>query len=166
MEISKDEALKWISEQDEKVIKMIYNNYSKKVKQEPKKSNIDLSEKAIDKNSNKYKVLLKYVNGILKNIPGKVQITELTEFKDIDREEIIKEVNNKLLADMDKELFKYYSKFHCGYYRKSPNKSLNCLRGMCKEIGLLCSVTKKDMYVKIDEKNYRRTKYLYTIKSG
>ena len=163
MEISKEEALKWISQQDEKTIIKIYKNYYKKDKKVNNELNIDLTEKKIDKNTNKYKILLKYVNGILENVKDAIQISELTEFKNIDREEIIKEENNKLLEDMEKELFKYYSKFECGYYRKSKNKSLNCLRGMCKEIGLIFEPVKKDVYVKINNKSYRRTKYLYSI---
>lgn len=164
MEISRDDALKWIEQLDEKTIKAIYKNYSRKIKKE-KKDAITIPEIDIDKNSSKYKVLLKYVNAILNNIEGKSQISDLTNFKDIDREDIIKEVNKKVLIDMEKDLFKYYNKTNSGFYRKSPNMPLNCLRCMCKELGLLLTFYKKDVYEKVNDKHYRRTKYFYRIKT-
>ena len=37
---------------------------------------------------------------------------------------------------MEKKLFKLFDKKKCGYYSKTDNIVLNCLRGMCKEMGL------------------------------
>lgn len=89
----------------------------------------------IDKNTDKYKVLLKYVNGILQNI-GKQPIDDLTDFKDIDRLDIINHNNILLLNSLTPILFKFFNKKKCGYHRKTKNISLNCLRSMCKDIGL------------------------------
>ena len=55
----------------------------------------------ITKDSEKYKVALKLVNKILVNL-GKDEITDLTDFKDIDREDIIKDVNKKALDGLAK----------------------------------------------------------------
>lgn len=116
-------------------IDILYENMidNKKVQtDEPKKVYVN-----IDKTTDKYKILLKYVNGLLKNM-GKEQIDDLTEFKNIDRLDIIKEKNRQLFNKMAPFLFKHYDKMNCGYYRNkgSPNEPLNCLRGMVKELGL------------------------------
>ena len=84
-----------------------------------------------DKNSDKYKVSLKLVNKILVNI-GKEEIDELTKFVDIDREDIIKDVNMTTLTEMEGEVFQYFDKMKCGYYRKTGSIVLNRLRGMMK----------------------------------
>lgn len=93
-------------------------------------------KKKVDCTIEKYQLLLKYVNRILKNI-GREEIDNLTKFQKIDRLDIIKENNKQLFVDMNENLFKYFNKNNCGYYRnkKSPNIALNCLRGMVKEMG-------------------------------
>lgn len=117
----------------------------------------------IDINSDKYKVLLKFVNNILVNI-GKSKIDELTEFINIDREDIIKDINVKTLKTMEKEIFKYYSKNNCGYYRKSNGFALNCLRGMLKELGLELTYIQKEKSEIVNDKSFKRTHLLYSIK--
>ena len=87
----------------------------------------------VDKNSDKYKVILKLVNKILINLDKK-EITDLTGFIDIDREDIIKDENNKTLVEMEKEIFKFFDKRKTGYYRKSDTLILNCLRGFLKDL--------------------------------
>ena len=117
----------------------------------------------IDKTSDKYRVLLKLVNKILKNIE-KEEINDLTEFINIDRDDIIKDVNIKALKSMSKELFKHYDKYKCGYYRKSVGYVLNCLRGMLKELGFQLTYTRKELGEYVDGKSLRRTHTFYTIK--
>ncbi len=117
----------------------------------------------IDKTSDKYKVALKLVNKILKNI-GKDEIDDLTKFVDIDREDIIKEVNKKALDDMEKEIFALYDKKKCGYYRKTDALVLNCLRGMMKEAGFEFNYEQKDRHEEINGKSFRKTFLLYAIK--
>lgn len=92
-------------------------------------------KKDIDKTTDKYIVLLEFVNGMLKNI-GKDEITDLRDFKDIYREDILKEENKQLLISMQKRLFTHFNKRNSGYYRKGSGWPLNVLRGMCKEIDL------------------------------
>ena len=75
----------------------------------------------IEKDSDKYKVLLKLLNNILINI-DKQEINDITDFKDIDREDIIKDVNLETLCEMEKELFnEHYNKKKCGYYKTKGN---------------------------------------------
>jgi len=89
-----------------------------------------------DKNSDKYKVSLKLVNKILVNI-GKEEIDELTKFVDIDREDIIKEVNMKTLTEMEGELFQHFDKYRFGWYRRGKIKTypLTFLRYLCTDLG-------------------------------
>lgn len=117
----------------------------------------------IDKTSDRYKVLLKFVNNILTNI-GKIKINDLNEFIDIDREDIIKDINITTLKAMEKEIFKYYNKNKCGYYRKSNAFVLNCLRGMLKELGLEMTYIQKERSEYINGKSFKRTHMLYSIK--
>ena len=118
--------------------------------------NIKPNRDHIDKSTKKYKILLKYVNGILKNC-GKDKIDDLTKFKDIDRLDIIKPENNELLDKLAPRLFKHYNKHN--YYRKTKNIVLNCLRGMCKELGFEFRSRKHNRQVK----SIFQTHMLYTI---
>lgn len=104
-----------------------------KPKEEPKKVYIK-----VDKTTTKYKLLLEYVNGILRNM-GKEPVDDLSKFQNIDRLDIIKEENRQLLNKMAPRLFKQFSKDKCGFYRskKSINFPLNVLKGMVKELGLI-----------------------------
>lgn len=117
----------------------------------------------IDINSDKYKVLLKFVNNILANI-GKSKINNLNEFIDIDREDIIKDVNIKMLKNMEDEIFKYYNKHKCGYYRKSDTYVLNCLRGMLKQMNIEISYKQREKSEYINNVSFKRTHTLYSIK--
>ena len=117
----------------------------------------------LEKDSDKYKVALKLINKILKNM-GKEEVDDITKFNDIDREDIIKEVNKKALDAMNNELFKYFNKKDCGYYRKTDAIVLNCLRGMMKEAGYELVKKQKGVCKEIDGKKYERTHMIYSIK--
>ena len=116
----------------------------------------------LDKNSDKYKVALKFINQILTNL-GKEQVDDLTKFVDIDREDIIKDVNKKSLDGMAKELFKHFDKNKSGYYRKTNAIVLNCLRNMMKELGYSLVKKQKGISTKIDGKTYERSHMIYSI---
>jgi len=138
----------------ENQVKSIYNTYVKNIK----KSSTTTPIRVIDTTTDKYKLLLEFANKILKNI-NKDQIYDLTEFKNIDRLDIVREENKVILDKMANRLFKHYDKYKCGYYRKSPNIVFNCMRNMCKDIGL--NMTKKRRN-KIKE-GIVKTHYFYSI---
>ena len=117
----------------------------------------------IEKDSDKYKIALKLLNKILINL-GKEEIDDLTKFIDIDREDIIKDINVKALDELEGELFGYYNKSKCGYYRKTDALVLNCIRGMMKEAGFEFTAKKKEKNEKINGKSYKRSHFLYSIK--
>lgn len=110
----------------------------------------------------KTKVALKFINVILANL-GKPAINSLTEFTDVDREDIIKEVNKKSFDDMQDELFSCFDKKKCGYYRKTDAQVLNCLRSMMKDLGYEMTYDQKDRYEVIDGKSYKRSHSFYSI---
>jgi len=157
--MEKNKIVKLIDGLEDKKLEQLYN-YIKRLNR--KKNSTQIKKKVdrsnIDKTTTKYKLLLKYVNGILKNI-GKEEIDDLTKFKDIDRLDIIKEINLKLLDSMAPTLFKHFDKKGVGYYRKTQGKALNCLRGLCKELGLVLLKRQHNRQVKCIFKSHM----LYSI---
>ena len=131
---------------------LIKNKKVIKVKPKPK-------VKVIDKTTDKYKIALKLVNKILENL-DKDPIDSLTDFKNIDRLDMIKEINNVSFDAISKELFEYFDKTKCGYYRKKDNRVFNCIRGMCKELELNFLSKKKT----IQKDTINKTHYFYSIK--
>lgn len=126
------------------------------------KSDKKVKEK-VDPDSDKYKVVLKFVNRILVNLE-KDEIDELTKFVNIDREDIIKEENKKVLIEMEKDLFKHFNKDKCGFYRKTANGwVLNVLRGMVKEMGYELRAIQKEKNEYINGRSYKRTHQFYSI---
>lgn len=123
----------------------------------------DVKKEKIQKDSEKYKIILKLLNKILKN-NGKDEITDITKFADIDRDDIIKDVNRQALKEMEDDIYKLYDKKKCGYYNKSKGTVLNCLRGMMRDSGFEFNYENKEVYKNIDGKRFRKTLFLYSIK--
>lgn len=116
----------------------------------------------LDKSDEKYKLALKFINNILVNAQ-KSEINDILEFKDINRQQIVTQQNLDMLTNMESEIYKLFDKVKCGFYRKSDNYVINCLRGMIKQIGYKIIVLKKDNRVTIDGVNYRKTFLYYHI---
>lgn len=97
--------------------------------------NIKYSKK--DKTDPKYVILLKLINKILTNI-NRSNITDLTEFKNVDQDDIIRTENIMVYNEMEKEIFKYFDKVECGWYRRNRTKNylLTFLRFACAFVGL------------------------------
>lgn len=118
----------------------------------------------IDKTTKQYQAALKYVNCLL-GLLNKEPITDLTEFKKVDRLDIIKPEHKPTLNELHKDLFKHFDKIKCGYYCKNtPNFTLNILRGLCKQLGLELYRVRKDKWHKINDKSYKRTHMMYFIR--
>ena len=117
-----------------------------------------------DKDTEKYKIALKFVNKILVNI-GKDEIDDLLKFINIDREDIIKDVNKQIVYDMEKELFPLFNKMNSGFYRKdSKSFMLNILRCLMKEMGFFMVYIRKEKSERINNKCLARKHYYYSIK--
>ena len=121
-----------------------------------------MANRIVDKNDPKYVIALQFLNHILTN-NNKPIIQDILNFKDITRDEIIKQENLNKLNEMETELYKHFSKMNCGYYRKTVNYVINFFRGMLKELGYKAVTTKKDKTVTIEGTNYRKSFMIYHI---
>lgn len=143
----------------EEYIKYLYNGKVKSKKKtdvtvkNDKKINIDMS-------TDKYKVVLSFINKILENLK-KDKIHDLRDFKNIDRDDIISDINKKTFDDMKDIIFEHFSKQRCGWYERSKIKNyiLSIIRRMCKDIGLMFKYVKKD----ISNGNYHKSHLFYSI---
>jgi hypothetical protein len=125
-----------------------------------------MDEPIIDQNikhEQKRTILLKFINGILLNIQGDKykEITDLKDFKAINRTLIISKENDECFEKMKDELFKVFDRKAMGYYRRAKLQHyiLTFLRYACADIGLKFSVKKKTVTVKC----YTESHYFYTI---
>lgn len=116
----------------------------------------------VDKDSDKYKVLLKFVNKILTNL-NKAEVDDLTQFINIDRDDIIKDINKDSLVAMEDELFPLFDKSKVGYYRQTDSRALSILRGLVKEAGYDLVRKKKEKSDRFNNYSYRRTHIFYSI---
>jgi len=99
----------------------------------------DEPKKEYDKNDKKYVVLLKVLNKILE-ANGKPPITDIREFRNVSRDDIIKVEGSHELFGLGKEAFGKQGCFDprkCQWFiRKTTNNYiLSFLRGACAEIG-------------------------------
>lgn len=116
----------------------------------------------LDKSDEKYKLALKFINNILVNAQ-KSEINDILEFKDINRQQIVTQQNLDILTNMESEIYKLFDKVKCGFYRKSDNYVINCLRGMIKQIGYKIILEQKDKTVNINGESYRKKYMIYHI---
>ena len=139
-------------------IKLLYNNIKSSKKKAPKKNN---NMDKIDKNSDKYKIALKFVNKILENLKMS-PIDDLTKFKNINRDDIIMDINKQTFTSMEKEIYKYFDKSKCGWYNRKyiENYILTFMRKMCAEFGYEFKWAQKNTQVN----SINTTHILYTIK--
>jgi hypothetical protein len=117
----------------------------------------------MSENQIKYNLILELVNKFLINM-NKSEITDLIEFKDIDREIINNDKNKNIICEMESNIYKYFNKKDCGFYRKSADGFvINCIRGMTKEIGYTVSTKRKTKSKIIDNKSYQSLFPFYSI---
>lgn len=112
----------------------------------------------------KYQVTLKFLNKILANL-GKEEINDITEFKNIDRLDIISDINKDIFDDMKDEILEHFEKTSINYYQRSAvtSYSLTLLKKMVPQIGYVAISTKKDITERVNNIAYRRTHYFYSI---
>ena len=121
-----------------------------------------MADRIVDKNDPKYVIALRFLNHILTN-NNKPLIQDILDFKNITRQEILKEENLNKLNEMETDIYKHFDKMKCGYYRKTDNYVINFLRGMIKELGYKANLEKKDKTVKINGESYRQKLMIYHI---
>lgn len=112
----------------------------------------------------KQKIVLKFLNKILVNI-GKEEIEDLTDFKDIKREDLLKQKNIDLIETMEKEIFKCFKKGQIDYHRKKTLKTylLTLIKRMVSHCGFEFRSHRKDINQTVDGELFRRTYTIYEI---
>lgn len=144
-------------------IDILYN--ARIINNKTKNNPIKLKEiKAIDKTTDKYKILLKLLNAILINM-NKPIITDIKDFKDIDRDDINKDINKHAFANMEDEIYKYYNKSASGWYQRKSIKYfvVSFLKYASGDIGANFNSKRKDINMTINNKRMRTTHMFYTI---
>ena len=165
--ISRDDKLKALNIENnplpDKYLNIIYNECI--VKPNKKKKKINKPINVIDKTSKKYVLLLKLVNKLLVAM-NKKQITDLTDFVDIDRQDIIS-CDKNIILDMEKELFKskIFTKFQGWYRKKAVSFNLNILRSLVKATGLKLEQAQRNVYTKTNDRVFYNKRMFYTIKN-
>jgi hypothetical protein len=110
------------------------------------------------KNSDKYKITLKLINIILVNL-GKDETEDFTDFKNIDRVDILKDDHKEQFDEISEEIYKLFTKIKCGYYKKKDNIIYNSLKYMCKDLGYKLQSKNKS----IQKNKINNTYILYSI---
>lgn len=130
----------------------------------PPKKEIKPTTKKSSNTDIKYVIILKLINKILTNI-GKPNVNKLEDFKMIDREDIIREINELSLNDMEKEIYKHFDKAECGWYRRKMTKAyiLTFLRYACDKIGYKFTYCQKEITTEVNNRNLRQTHIFYYI---
>ena len=150
--------IKTLSEEELDLINKTLKTIEKKKKLKSEIAKKDRSN--VDKTSAKYQLVLKFVNTILTNM-GKPNITDLTQFKDIDRDDILNEKNKEYYEEHEKEYLDNFGKEATGYYRRKTTKNyiLTFFRGIVDDVGLELIVSHKNIIVKTKI----RTHMIYSI---
>ena len=131
------ETLAEFSVEQQKQLLCIALKLKEKYKKEAKNKKLVNYVPTVDKSAPKYKICLNLVNKMLENM-GRERITDLTEFKEISREDLGKEANKKTIEDMADELFVFFNRYSFAWYRRNgiKNYSLIFLKNVCKDLGL------------------------------
>lgn len=159
---SKSDKIKFFSELSDEHFNMLYLYYKKQTKPPVIKKVIKKEPIIVNKNTEQYKVLLKFLNKILLSI-DKPEITDLLEFKNIDRKLIISKKN--IYDEMEEELYTHFDRKACNWYARTQVKHfiLTFLRNTISIIGYEFTFIKKDVRDNIGNINYRKTHIFYSI---
>ena len=129
---------------------------------------INLSDKKQENNTENFEdkknILLVFINKILININGST-ITNLTDFVNIDKDDIIKDENKKLILEFEKDFFHIFDKKKFGWSRRNCTKNyiLTFIRYACNEVNLDFKSEKKNKYMTINGIKYHKTCMIYNI---
>ena len=115
-----------------------------------------------NKMGEKYQVLLKYLNRLLVNM-GNNPIQDVRDFKNIKKNDLLTEENDKVFEDMKEEIYRYYGKYNLRYDQKNTIKNymLTLLKTMCGELFL--NFYSKTIRKKVDNKTVAYIMYDITL---
>jgi len=123
----------------------------------------DFIVRELNKKSDKYITLLKYLNIILKNM-GQPEIDDILNFKRINRTDLNKIENGNALMEMKEEIYKSFNKKKLRIYSKNENAEtknvvINTIRALCKEL----KIDFKSIKYNKTKNNVITSYYLYSI---
>lgn len=113
----------------------------------------------------KYNLVLELVNKFLLNM-NKPLITQLEQFKDIVRQDVITEANYKAVEEMESSILKHFDKAKSGYYQKKrsvDNYPVNFIRGLLRQINYKLEHKEEDKTIKMNNQSYRQKIIFYSI---
>ena len=118
----------------------------------------NIKNKAIEKVQQKYNILLKFINKLLENM-NKNNIDIITDFKEISREELIIEDNNRIFNDMKEEIMTSFNKYKLKYTQEDTIKTyiITIIKLMCEELELRFTTIYKTK--RINKKKITETYY-------
>jgi len=124
---------------------------------------VEIDDTGVDMTTPKYKLVLRFLNLILVNI-GKRPISKVTEFKGVDRLDIIRQENMDSFEEIEDEVLELYDKKDIKFYDKNKVDTyvLSFLRSSCCDLGLDFGFYRKNIYTK----GSRSKHAFYSIKNN
>ena len=168
-ELGLDENLSKRSLND-KLLDQIYDQIKKNNKEkEKKKTGVHVkkpkTDQKVDKNDDKYILVLEFLNAILVKI-GKEAIDDITKFKDIKRDDLLKPECTQVLSQYLDKIIKQFGKTKILYDKKDKinNYLLTVIKSVVANCGYQFKSNQKNKYRQISERNYNRVFWMvYTI---
>jgi hypothetical protein len=119
----------------------------------------DLDKETLNKQQSE--LYLKLLNNILR-LSEKVEIDNITDFE-LNRPNVIKNSVRDMLLENEEAICKLFDKDQCGWYKRTPNWSLNFIRRIAKLLDY--KFVSKNSYtsVEVDGKKYNASEYAYNI---
>jgi hypothetical protein len=167
-----------ISKIDDSALNLLYEIHVVSKKKEDNKKEIHPKQKKngiyvkkpknsikIDKNDNKYKVTLEFLNALFKVINRKT-INDITEFKDVKRDDLLKENCKKVLDEYLEKIIKQFGKTKIAYRNKNliDIYILTVIKSLASECGYNFKSQNKMKYKTIAEKDFKyHLEIIYSI---
>lgn len=120
----------------------------KNKKEDEEGKNDDVNVNLVDKSSEKYKLVLKYVNMILEK-NNVTCINDLTEFKEVNRKILTNESNKKVFEYLEDDIIELFGKTSIKYYAKEKdNYIFNLTKYLCNSLNLKFKAIQRNKYNK------------------
>lgn len=157
--MDKDTILKTFNDLNNEQLVILYKYYNTKFK----KNNVVATLNA-SKNDPKYITLLLFINTVLCNANLPV-INDLTQFVNINRNIFVTDTNYNALITIKDNILKHFYKTEIKWIKHTIGNDyvLFFVRAACKSLGLKLLYKRKEVYTKINDKNYRTFCGFYSI---
>ncbi len=118
--------------------------------------------------ANKYNLILEALNVILENINGDkhVPITDITEFKSIDRQDFVSDINVGYMRSKEfiKKIIDVYGVENTVFHKTSAkNAPIFVIKYLAADIGFDMAQKPHEISIMVEGKKFRRTMPAYSI---